>query len=276
MEANLTRRVLSAVVLVPAVVAGVAWLPPAWFALAAGAFVLAAAWEWAGIAGAARTRVRSGYALATATLLGAAWLAITGAGAGPVLFAAGLGWWAVALGWVVRYQQGDFDPAAVQGAPMVLAGWACLVPAWGALVWLHQASPGLVLYLLVLIWVADTGAFFAGRRWGVTRLAAAVSPGKSWEGVAGAVVAVGAFAVAIALARGMVYGCVVPFVLLTLSTAVLSVLGDLTESLFKRVAGVKDSGALIPGHGGVLDRVDSLLAAAPCFALGVIVMGDFW
>jgi phosphatidate cytidylyltransferase len=130
-----------------------------------------------------------------------------------------------------------------------------------------------VLFLAGLVWLADIGAFFAGRRWGRRKLAVHVSPSKSWEGVAGGVLAaLGGAAAAIVLVGEPIEE--VPLLLaLVVVTVVASVLGDLTESLFKREAGLKDSGALLPGHGGVLDRIDSLLAAAPVFVLGLGWMG---
>jgi phosphatidate cytidylyltransferase len=156
-----------------------------------------------------------------------------------------------------------------------VSGLLVLIPAWAGLVWIHQLSRGpyLVLFLLVLIWIADSGAYFAGRRWGRRKLAPLVSPGKTREGAYGA------------LAGGLLwggvlaalYGVSVPqqgcLVLLCLLTVVASIVGDLYESLSKRERGVKDSGSLLPGHGGILDRIDSLTAAAPVFALGLHLIG---
>jgi phosphatidate cytidylyltransferase len=157
-----------------------------------------------------------------------------------------------------------------------LAGDLILVPAWGALVALHGQEPhgpAWVLFLAALVWLADIGAFFAGRRWGRRKLAVRVSPGKSWEGVAGGVLAaLAGAAVAVVLAGEPLHQVPILFVLVVVTVAA-SVLGDLTESLFKREAGLKDSGGLLPGHGGVLDRIDSLLAAAPVFVLGLVWLG---
>ncbi|MDX1433429.1 MAG: phosphatidate cytidylyltransferase [Gammaproteobacteria bacterium] len=133
------------------------------------------------------------------------------------------------------------------------------------------APPALVLFLLVLVWCADSAAFFVGRRYGRRRLASRVSPGKSVEGVLGAMLAGALLAGAAAPLGGV--PAPLPFVALSVLTVITSVLGDLTESAFKRRAGVKDSGSLIPGHGGVLDRIDSLTAAAPLFVLGYHWLG---
>jgi phosphatidate cytidylyltransferase len=128
------------------------------------------------------------------------------------------------------------------------------------------AGGHVVLYALLVVWLADSGAFFAGRAWGVRKLAPAVSPGKTWAGLWG-----GLFACAmLAVVTAWLSPAPLPALLLvTVIAGVFSVVGDLTESLCKRFAGLKDSGSLIPGHGGVLDRFDSLLAAAPLLLLGI-------
>jgi phosphatidate cytidylyltransferase len=146
-----------------------------------------------------------------------------------------------------------------------------LIPTWLAVVALHESGeqgPLLVMYLLSLIWVADSGAYFSGRAWGKRKLAPSVSPGKSWEGVGGGALLSLAYAVGAAQVLGLPGNQWPLFVVLSLVTVLFSVLGDLTESMFKRHAGIKDSGTLLPGHGGVLDRIDSVTAAAPVFVVG--------
>jgi phosphatidate cytidylyltransferase len=127
-----------------------------------------------------------------------------------------------------------------------------------------------VLFLLLLIWAADTAAYFIGRRWGSRKLAPTLSPGKTWVGVYGALAAAGIAALALALWLDLTAGLAAGVVVICLLTASISVVGDLYESLVKRRRGVKDSGRLLPGHGGMLDRIDSLTAAAPVFALGFL------
>jgi phosphatidate cytidylyltransferase len=128
----------------------------------------------------------------------------------------------------------------------------------------------LLLYLLVLIAAADVGAYFGGRLFGRHKLAPQVSPGKTWEGFVAGVVAAACVAVAGAIIFDMPFW---PWLVLCLLVAVVSVIGDLTESMFKRHVGLKDSGRLLPGHGGLLDRIDSLTAAAPTFLLGLLALG---
>lgn len=271
---GLRQRVLTAVVLVPAAVAAILWLPNLGFALATGAVVLAGGWEWSRLAGWTDSVTRVAYLLGLVVVLLAAALLLQ-AGGLNVLLALGAAWWLLALGLVVRYQRTGRGLTPSPGL-RALAGDLILVPAWAALVALHgqeARGPAWVLFLVALVWLADIGAFFVGRRWGRRKLAVRVSPGKSWEGVAGGVLAaLAGAAAAVVLAGEPLHQVPILFVLVVVTVAA-SVLGDLTESLFKREAGLKDSGGLLPGHGGVLDRIDSLLAAAPVFVLGLLWLG---
>jgi len=145
-----------------------------------------------------------------------------------------------------------------------------LVPLYNALIALYLASPAILLGAFVIGWAADTGAFFAGKTLGRVKLAPSISPGKTWEGVIGGLVTVSLLAAVGAYWLDARITVLVPF---CLAIACASVVGDLTVSMFKRTAGLKDSGTLFPGHGGVLDRIDSVAAAAPLFALGIGWMG---
>ena len=206
-------------------------------------------------------------------LVTTAWLVQSESGLWAVLLAA-LAWWLTALAWVVRTQQG-LPVDALDRAPVrALAGWLVVAPGWGALVALHGAGeqgPLLVVYLMILVATADSAAYFVGRRLGRHRLASNVSPGKSVEGVAGGLAGVALVAVAAVLVGGVERP--MGFVVLSLATALVSVLGDLAESTFKRRAGLKDSGSIIPGHGGILDRIDGYTAAVPLFVLGCLWQG---
>jgi phosphatidate cytidylyltransferase len=178
-----------------------------------------------------------------------------------------LAWWVVALAWVM------FAPRRVSSWSAALAGVFALVPAWLALIRLRLdflRGAEWVLFTLILVWVADIGAFFVGRRFGRTRLAPNVSPGKTWEGVMGGMIASAIVAV---LGSHWFMVSVERFVPLCLAVVAFSIVGDLTESLLKRFAGVKDSGSLFPGHGGVMDRIDSVTAAAPILFFGLVTLG---
>ncbi len=156
---------------------------------------------------------------------------------------------------------------------LALSGLLVLVTAWLALVQLREISPWLVLWLLSVVWVADTAAFFCGKKFGKRKLAPDISPGKTLEGVYGAFFAVSVYAIAIIAFSGNyyvnVFGRAVPAYLLVAAhwfITGLSIVGDLFESLLKRQAGVKDSGTIFPGHGGVLDRIDGLVSTLPVMA----------
>ena len=192
------------------------------------------------------------------------------------LCAISLVWWCVALFWVTRFERGQ-DTKALDGAiARGIVGWLVIVPAWAGLVYLHgtgEDGPWRVLFVFLIVWVADTGAYFAGRRFGGRRLAAVTSPGKTVVGAAVGIAAASMLGLATGLWLGLKTGLCVLFAILCVAVAALSVLGDLMESLAKRRGGVKNSGSLLPGHGGVLDRIDSLTAAAPAFAVGLEILG---
>jgi phosphatidate cytidylyltransferase len=272
---ELAKRVTTALLLVPLVVWGVLALPTAYFGLALAAFVLAGAWEWADLCGYRRT-AGVAYVLALIAVLAVLGKFVASPTAALMIFAAALLWWLGALIWVIRYQAGGVTPWMDLKAVRIFVGLLVLAPAWAAMLALHGTAGGgaeWVLLLLVLVWGADTGAYFAGRRFGKTKLASRVSPGKTVEGVVGGVLLAGCLTAGYALIRPQTAGPAAGLFALGIVTALASVLGDLTESLVKRRAGRKDSGVLIPGHGGVLDRIDSLTAAAPVFALGVVLLG---
>jgi phosphatidate cytidylyltransferase len=156
---------------------------------------------------------------------------------------------------------------------MSLVGWAVVIPTGLAMMDLRQISPWLLLFIMCLVWVADSAAYFAGRRFGKNKLAPSISPGKTWEGVAGAMLGVSVYVVLVwSFSQGLAQYAMLPVLLLAAWWWVgLAVIGDLFESAIKRQAGVKDSGALLPGHGGLLDRIDALTSTLPLAAL-VIAM----
>lgn len=271
----LSLRVLTALILVPPFVLALFYLPSVGVAALLGVFTAAAAWEWAALCGLTRGRVRAGYSAAVVVLgaAGVMFFSRSGISSPPVLFvlAGAVVWWV----WIFLELAFRRDaPRTLFTVPYrkVLSGFFILIPAWFATFFLHAAdprSPRVLLFLFVLLWVADTAAYFAGHYFGRVKLAPTVSPGKTVEGVAGGVIAVALLSYfGGTLIWKLDGGRLALWVALAVGTALFSVVGDLVESKFKRVAGVKDSGRLLPGHGGVLDRIDSLTAAAPVFALG--------
>ena len=270
---SLQRRVLTASLLAPAAILAVLVLPAPAFAMALGLILLGAAWEWSALAGLTTPATRLAYIalLAMTLFLLQAFLPLTGQV--PLLVLVSLGWWVLAVG-LFRLRE---ITAATRPVPLVLlAGLVILGAAWLAISHLHGSSsqgPLLVLFLLLLIWTADIAAFFTGRRWGKAKLAPVLSPGKTWAGVYGAAVGAAVLGLALGLWLGLSPLPLLGALVLCLMTALISVVGDLFESLLKRRRGLKDSGRLLPGHGGLLDRIDSLLAAAPFFVLGLIWLG---
>lgn len=271
---NLALRVMTAALLVPLVVWGVLALPTPLFALGLSLFIVAGAWEWADLAE-FPPAIRLVYVLAAASLLAAGWSLLPNPAFALGIPGLALIWWLLALLWVVRCQAERTSMKRAGKPGRALAGILVLVPAWVAMVVLHGdggRGPAWVMLILVIVWGADTGAYFAGRRFGRRKLASRISPGKTVEGVVGGLIAAAAISAAFAWWREGTVSAVAWLLLLGILTALASVLGDLTESLVKRIAGRKDSGVLVPGHGGVLDRIDSLTAAAPVFVVGLAIV----
>ncbi|MBN1240586.1 MAG: phosphatidate cytidylyltransferase [Gammaproteobacteria bacterium] len=262
----LIKRIITALILGSAVTVALLLAPTRIAAAVLGLLFVAGAWEWAGLARLSPAARAAYTGLFAAILLAAPWW-VFDRGVIAVLLLIGVLWWLLALLAVLTY------PRRLPLAPVAVAGFAALLPAWAALTHLHgamQLGPQLAMTVLALVWAADTGAYFTGRSIGRTKLAPAVSPGKTWEGVAGGVATA---AVVSAVAAALLELPLVTVVAVGAVTALVSVLGDLTVSIGKRNVGLKDSGRLLPGHGGMLDRIDSLTAAAPIFVLGLLAAG---
>jgi len=266
----LRTRVFTAAVLACILLAGLFLLSPSWAVLAFGAVFTIGAWEWGGFGALRGVPSRLIYAAAGALMLLLAWRWTAEPAHLKLLLGAACAWWVIAFLWL------SVIPARHHPVLVLLCGLPVLVPAFVALARLQITSSGfargpeVVLWLVLLVIASDIGAYFAGRNWGRLKLAPRVSPGKTWEGALG-----GLLVVALVAWCGAVYFGLPPMAVVAFGCAVgiFSIIGDLTESMFKRAAGLKDSGALLPGHGGLLDRIDSVTAAAPLYALGLFGTG---
>jgi phosphatidate cytidylyltransferase len=265
----LRTRVATALVLAAVLLVVLFLLPTpagsAFFALA----LLVGAWEWAPLAGCHSVMARLAYVLATAGLGALTYTATRDVANLHWLLTIACVWWGVAVAWLA------LRPGTVSTLSALLAGQLVLVPTGIAIDHLLVSQPlasgnALLLCMMLIVWAADIGAYFAGRRFGRLKLAPAVSPNKTWEGVIGGAI----FAVLVGVLEARWLGVpAAPYMGLVLVVVFASIVGDLTESMFKRVAGLKDSGTLLPGHGGVLDRIDSITAAAPFYVLGLSWFG---
>lgn len=268
----LTQRVVTALLLLPLLLAAIWWLPSAVLYAVLSLAALIAAWEWAALAGYADLRGRLVYVLVAAAALTASWWLRDH---WLVLLALATGWWLVAVRWLWGYPA-NFQRRKPTSTELAVVGLLIVVPAIAAMSMLHQGSDGplRLLFVFFLIFAADTGAYFAGRRFGRHKLAVAISPGKTVEGALGGAALAAVWALVAGLWLFDLHGAALALLLgLSMLVVAASIVGDLTESLFKRSAGVKDSGQLLPGHGGLLDRIDGVLAAAPVMAIGLTVFG---
>ncbi|TAK79227.1 MAG: phosphatidate cytidylyltransferase [Gammaproteobacteria bacterium] len=267
----LKQRILTALILIPFTLALLVYLPPAGFCIVTLLMTLAAAGEWSNLMGVKRVSRRILYVgIILFLMIDALFIPA------PVILAIAFIWWLWATVAVLRYPRGSQG----WGRSVLLRGLMgvfVLIPCWVAINYIRMQSDGVfdLLFLFLLIWGADSVAYFVGKKWGKTKLAPEVSPGKSVQGFAAAMLSAIGIAAA-ALAFWKVPLPIWPWVIaLAMVTVLFSVVGDLCESMLKRQAGLKDSGSLLPGHGGLLDRIDSLTAAAPIFALGAILLGVF-
>ncbi|MEX2365763.1 MAG: phosphatidate cytidylyltransferase [Pseudohongiellaceae bacterium] len=272
----LKQRMLTALILAPLMVWAIFAMPETGFTVLLLVIFSLAAWEWSRLAGLSQPGPRLFYVVILFSLMDAAGYF---SGSYPAfidvvyLFVALL--WVLAVIGLFYYQQHIVERSGFNLIKLLLGIGIILGPFVTLLVLRHREpfGPQWVMYLFLLVWTADTGAFFVGRAFGKHKLLYNVSPGKSWEGVAGGMLG----CLILALVAGWWFELAVPgypwFVLISLVVVLFSVAGDLVESLFKRQAGVKDSGHILPGHGGILDRIDSLTAAAPVFVSGLYLAG---
>lgn len=268
----LKQRILTGVIMAALLLSALFWLPPPGWAVLMLALVLVGAWEWARLAKYGNSGLALYLAL-TAALMGGV-LAVDqyyplytlklhwAVYIPSALFWLGLTPLWLARGWHVK------NPLL-----LALAGWVLLIPTGLAMVELRGHGPLLLLAVMALVWLADTAAYFSGRKFGKHKLAPSISPGKTWEGVAGALIGATVYVVLVAWKSGHAHGAVDYLIaagLAWLGVAV-SVEGDLFESAIKRCAGVKDSGKILPGHGGILDRIDAMTSTLPLAALAFTI-----
>lgn len=273
----LKQRILTGLILAPIMIGGIFYLPVPEFMMFIGAITALGAWEWANLSGITNKAGRVVYAAIVASLL-VALQHFDLEQEADVLYGA-LAWWVFALFLVATHPK---LTSLWKSTPVrLLMGLVILVPMWVGFVQIksYPYSDYLMLYVMFLVWGADVGAYFAGRTFGKHKLAPNVSPGKTWEGVYGGLATTMIFAVTAGLILqnkimmdltskqwALLFG-------ITLAVTVVSVVGDLVESMVKRLRGIKDSSNLLPGHGGVMDRIDSMTAALPVFALALSYAG---
>lgn len=268
----LKQRIITAVFLLPLIVGAILFLPLNLFSVFWAAIMSVAAYEWLKLS-AIKNRLLLLLGLVTInTAFALSWFyPVSG-----VPFE-----WLILIAWLFVIVSFTGDPVArlqrcsagLYKTIALLTGAIVIFPSWLAMVLLHEHNPWMVLYVFGIVWIADTGAYFSGKLFGKHKLAPAISPGKSWEGVWGAMLAVVIYSVVIALFWLQQDEQQWLFVLISVVAAIASVAGDLLESIYKRAMGVKDSGNILPGHGGAMDRLDSITAAAPVFAAGYYLAG---
>ena len=265
----LKERIITALVLAPVALGCVLFLPPVAFSVVIALVIMLGGWEWANLSGFQQAWQR----VAFAVVIGASCWVVKAMPVAWVL-AVAVVWWFFALYMVKQYPE-SARLCESRWLRLVM-GFFTLVPAWTALVELKQINPdGMsIIMVLLLIWAADVGAYFAGKNLGRHKLAENVSPKKTIEGLVGGLLAALCVAAVIGLYYDFSFARGLGFLLLTIVVVLVSVLGDLFESLLKRERGIKDSSNLLPGHGGILDRIDSLTAAIPVFTLALVISGS--
>jgi len=282
----LKQRILTALLLIPVALYAVFLLPLWGFSLFIQAVLMLGAWEWSPLMGVTRKSGRIAYTIAVGAIIGILSFFVpyqhlwTDGSLDPLIYYTillGGIWWVCALALIVNYPSSRRMWSRTRSI-VGLFGLLIFVPTWAALVTVRSINIDVqpyfggwvVLFILLLVWAADVGAFFAGVRYGRNKMMPAVSPGKTMEGLCGGI------SLAFVVMMVVSHWTKIPadqftgYYLTGLFTVVASVFGDLNESMFKRAAGVKDSGSILPGHGGILDRIDSLTAAVPIFTLAYL------
>lgn len=282
----LKQRILTALVLLPLALYCIFFLPLEGFGIFALAVISIGAWEWSPLMGVRRLSGRLAYTVSVAAMISVLYILAPinnlwqyDGLAAPIFstIVIGVAWWLFAIALVLTFPHSRRFWQKTR-LWVGLFGWLILVPAWAALVSIRALKfdqnelfgAWTVLFIFALVWAADVGAYAAGRAFGRHKLMPAVSPGKTMEGLCGGVALALLVMILVAQFLPVPRELYTGFYTVGLATVLVSVFGDLNESMFKRCAGVKDSGSILPGHGGVLDRIDSLTSALPVFALGYL------
>ena len=286
----LKQRIITALILAPAAILAIFYLPLVYFAALFLAIIGIGAWEWGPLMGFKDTARRIGFVAATLILIGVIWAFLSPSDlwlnskelhtyAVGILWMA-VAWWLLSAFLMLSYPNSSgfwSKHHSVRG----MFGWLTLVPTWLAFMVIrsndYQADSyhgaQLLMFLFLMVWSADVGAYFVGKAMGKNKLMPNVSPGKTFEGFLGGVASACVLVAITAYNLDWTSEQVITILLVTVLITTVSVLGDLNESMFKRQAGIKDSGSILPGHGGILDRIDSLTATAPVFALCYVLFG---
>lgn len=266
MQIKLKQRLLAAIIMVPLTVSAVLSLESEYLAIIFIMIACMAAYEWAAMSY-EKTARKIMYVSVCALLMVLVGLYLQSEQVKFFMFLASIYWVCILM--LLSFYESTWIDNYLLNSFLSASGYFVITVGWLSMIHLHQQDPALLLYMFILIWIADSGAYFSGKQFGKTKLAEQLSPGKTREGLLGAMVLSTLFALVAVWWFEFKFLNALYFVLLSLLSVLVSVVGDLFESLIKRNAGKKDSGSIIPGHGGILDRIDSLLAAAPGFALGV-------
>ena len=288
----LIKRIITASILAPLIILAIFKLPPEYFSLIWGAVILLAAWEWANLSSINSIvgKILFLVSLIIPMAIIYKWMQFLGFvveklempelfeysgildwfAIGPII------WWILAM-ILIRNAAESLLKLEVKTVFNIILGWFILFSAWMFLSRLRDLyEPDMTVYFMLLIWAADIAAYFVGKKFGIIKLAPEISPGKTVVGMYGALAVAAVCGISLGVFYGFTFMNTSDFVLLSLFTVLISIYGDLFFSLAKRKRGVKDSGTLLPGHGGILDRIDSMIAAAPLFYAGVtLIQGQY-